>query len=199
MAFIGANPGGGKQSRKKDRKYGVLSAPYNKHRQYNAWLDDTHWKRKDLQKNVRKAFRILFGKKRGESVLRSAACFNVVPIRSKDVKELSQVTWDDGVDWCINVMEHVSPRVIVCLGNQKDDKSAWSAFAGKKDMNIHKFKRERVQGKFYLKRGYIARGKLKGTLLVGLPHLSRMKNMSKLREAGKRLKIRSVIRQHLAL
>ena len=117
VAFIGANPGGGEQAQVDDRKLGVLNRPYTDP-DYNAWLDDTHWGGTGVrQERARETFGILFGPQ-GARVLKGAACFNVVPVRSVDTDKISQATWKKGADWFADVLEHVAPRIIVCNSNK---------------------------------------------------------------------------------
>ena len=185
IAFIGANPGGGRQEWDEDVESGGTCAPYDKGLQYNAWLDDEHSGvgQVGLQNRVKETFHILFGEK-GKDILREAACFNVVPLRSQNVEKLSKETWRAGSDWCLNVVEHVSPEVIVCLGNGQ--RSAWNMFA---KIGISECGREKVYNNFYIKRGYVPVGELGSSLVIGLPHLSRVKKMKALRIAAEKLKV----------
>ena len=197
VAFIGANPGGGQLELEEDRESGGVDAPYDENRQYNAWLDDEHPRgslgknRMSLQLRVKEAFRILFGEK-GEDELRRAACFNVVPLRSGDVGGLSGETWTAGSSWCLDVIKHVSPEVIVCLGNGQ--RSPWSVLANRQmEFRMVDCERQKVYNKFYIKRARITAGYLKGSLVVGLPHLSRVSEMKDLRRAAERLEVRYLL------
>ena len=190
VVFIGANPGGKKQAWKDDLLSGGLEAPYEKGRQYQAWLDDKHWgtsgdKQRGLQARVLEAFDILFSGD-GEPTLRNAASFNVVPMRSGGVEDLSKQTWDDGVQWCSDVTENISPKVIVCLGNRKSPgRSAWSAVTDRRSgFGITRYEERPVNGTYNLKRGR-ASLKSKDVLVIGLPHLSYPVDMRKLRKAAK--------------
>ena len=191
VAFIGANPGGGQASRTTDDQLGVLSWPYDDSRQYNAWLDDMYWESSSndstaSQLRVRKTFSILLGA-RGEDMLRTAACFNVVPVRSSDVSKLSKCTWSARVSWCLDVAEYVAPELIICLGNSKG-RSAWSVFAGRwRGTGLENPREEKVYGTFLLKRGEISQGVLRGTSVIGLPHLSRVDDLKALRRAAEKL------------
>ena len=193
VAFIGANPGGGQQEWKDDVESGGLQAPYDGNRQYNAWLDDEHWgasrnRQLGLQGRVREAFRILYGEQ-SETVLRHAACFNVVPSRSPDVQKLSQETWMAGAFWCLDVTEHVSPETIICLGNG-DGRSAWSIFASRwMGAGVKDVRQREVYNNFSVKVCRISQGALEGALVVGLPHLSRVNKMDAVREAAESLEI----------
>ncbi len=189
VVFIGANPGGEKQEWKDDLRSGGLEAPYEKGRQYQAWLDDKHWgtsgdKQRGLQARVLEAFDILFSGD-GETTLRNAASFNVVPMRSGNIGNLSKETWRDGAAWCISVLEHISPSIIVCLGNGKSpSRSAWSVITDKRcGFGITRYEERPVNGTYNLKRG-CASLKSKDTLIIGLPHLSYPVNMEKMREAA---------------
>ena len=173
VAFIGANPGGGPESERADRRLGILTRSYKDSR-YNAWLDDTHWGPYGLvhQRRAVEVFEMLFGPQ-GREVLRSAACFNVVPIRSEDVKKLIEETWRSGVHWVTQVLEHSRPSIIICNGND-EGRSAWGVFRDRR-FGIEEFEKQPVYGTCSLKRGSIARGKLAGAKVIGLPHLSYVK------------------------
>ena len=187
VAFIGANPGGGPQSEEDDRRLGYLKRPYDHESRYNAWLDDKHWEDRGLhQQRAIEAFEILFGAQ-GRGILRGAACFNVVPLRTGNVATLAQATWESGVDWVTVVLEHVAPEVIVCNGNGSG-RSAWNVFSDRR-FDTTEMDEVKVYGTFRLKRGRIARGILAGAEVIGLPHLARMRSMPQLRDAARRLGI----------
>ena len=196
VVFIGANPGGRKQAWKDDLRSGGLEAPYEKRRHYQAWLDDEHWgtsgdKQRGLQARVLEAFDILFSSD-GESTLRNAASFNVVPMRSNEVDKLSRQTWNEGAKWCLDVLDHISPSIIVCLGNGKrPGRSAWSVVADERyGFGIREYEERPVNGTYNLKRG-LASLKEKDALVIGLPHLSYPVNMRNLREAAVGWEIKS--------
>ena len=187
IAFIGANPGGGRVDQINDEKLGYLQLPYDEDLQYQAWLDDRHWGDKDLQMRAIEAFGILYGgRDKGKDALRNAASFNVVPMRSSGVDKLSRQTWNEGVKWCLDVLDCISPSVIVCLGNGKSPgRSAWSVVADKKyGFGRTEYEERPVNGTYNLKRGR-ASLKSKDVLVIGLPHLSYPVDMRKLRRAAK--------------
>ena len=184
IAFIGANPGGGPQSQEDDKRLGILRQPYNDSR-YCAWLDDRHWEGDgSLQRRVIEAFEVLFGP-RGRDTLRSAACFNVVPLRTGGVADLSQATWEKGIVWTVEVLEHIKPEVIVCNGNGAG-RSAWNVF-NRRRFVVAELEECTVYGTFRLKSGRIASQRLQGARVIGLPHLARMKSIASLRDAAIRL------------
>ena len=185
VAFIGANPGGGAQSEADDNHLGILERPYDDRSLYNAWLDDTHWEGDGgHQQRVAAAFEILFGPN-GQGTLREAACFNVVPLRSSGISALSTTTWQRGVDWTSQVLEHVQPSTVICNGNGSG-RSAWNVFSGSR-IGIEAVEEQKVYGTFRLKRGRIAHGKLSGAAVIGLPHLARMKSLPQLQQAAQQL------------
>ena len=185
VAFIGANPGGGAESEATDRQLGVLNWPYD-YDDYCAWLDDRHWKGSgpSHQKRAWKAFEILFGQ-RWREVLRSAACFEIVPLRSIGVGALSDETWRRGAALAMEVLAHVRPRVIVCNGNG-EGKSVWGVLRGS-NLGIEKEKKVEVYGTFRLKVGRIAHGEIAGAEVIGLPHLARMNSLPPLKAAANEL------------
>ena len=185
VAFIGANPGGGPRSEEDDKRLGYLERPYDQKYRYNAWLDDRHWEDGGQhQRRVIEAFEVLFGRQ-GRDILRDAACFNVVPLRTGNVAGLSRWTWERGVDWAMVVLEHVGPEVIVCNGNGSG-RSAWNVFSDPQ-FGIVELEEAKVYGTFRLKRGRVARGKLAGAQVIGLPHLARMRSVPHLSDAALRL------------
>ena len=191
VAFIGANPGGGPESEEADRRLGRLNKPYNDKLLYNAWLDDRHWSGDGPNHQARaiEAFGVLFGPQ-GRETLRNAACFNVVPLRSCDVKKLSKATWQSGVNWVTVVVEHVRPSIIVCNGSG-ESRSAWGVFRDRRfgieePEEAHVYGAH-VYGTYWLKRGRISRGKLEGAEVIGLPHLAHMWSIPRLRAAARRL------------
>ena len=184
VAFVGANPGGGPQSREDDKRLGILRQPYSDSR-YCAWLDDRHWEGDgSLQRRAIEAFEILFGPL-GRETLRRAACFNVVPLRTGSVADLSQATWEKGIAWTVEVLEHIKPEVIVCNGNGAG-RSAWSVF-NRRRFVITEVEERTVYGTFRLKGGRIVGQRLRGAKVIGLPHLARMKSIARLRDASIRL------------
>ena len=179
IAFIGANPGGGRIDQTNDEQLGYLQLPYDENRQYQAWLDDRHWSDKDLQRRAIEVFGMFFGSRnRGRDALRSAASFNVVPMRSSGVDKLSRQTWGEGVNWCMDVVANVEPKTIICLGNG-ETKSAWSVF--KRGMT--EVEKRPIYNNFSIKRGR-ADFSFNNALVIGLPHLSRVHGMQQLREAA---------------
>ena len=189
VVFIGANPGGGPQSEATDRRLGYLTRPYDDP-DYNAWLDDRHWEGDGgHQQRVAEAFEVLFGVE-GAHTLRQAACFNVVPLRTSGVDDISKDTWAAGIDWTLALLEHMTPNVVVCNGNRSGGRSSWNVFDNPR-FGITAVEATEVFGTYRLKRGRIARGKLAGAEVIGLPHLARMKSIPKLRAAARRLGFRS--------
>ena len=137
-----------------------------------------------IKERVIEAFEILFGRK-GQHTLRRAACFNVVPLRTGKVECLSRATWEKGIAWTIEVLDHVEPEVIVCNGNGAG-RSAWNVFNHRR-FGIAGLEECEIYGTFRLKRGQVAHGSLAGATLIGLPHLGRMRSIPQLRAAVQRL------------
>ncbi len=182
VAFIGANPGGGVTSKRDDERVGRLRRPY-RDPHYNAWLDDTHWESSGAshQQRVIDTFNLLFGSSQGQGVLREAACLNVVPVRSVSTADLTSRTWSEGVEWFTQVLTHVAPEVVVCNGNG-GGRSPWSALEST-GSGIAEVEQTDVYGTFRLKRGKIKDSNLNGAIVVGLPHLGRMRSIDRLRDA----------------
>ena len=166
VAFIGANPGGGARSQQDDKRTGRLLRPYKDER-YNAWLDDRHWEGRGAvhQERVVATFKILFGNVNGVDVLRSAACLNVVPVRSSRTSDLSARTWRESIEWATRVLKHIAPEIIVCNGNG-EQRSAWSAL-DRFGTGITRPAQRPVNGNYSVKRRTAD-----GVTVIGLPHLS---------------------------
>ncbi len=94
-----------------------------------------------------------------------------------------------GAFWCLDVTEHVSPEMIICLGNG-NGRSAWSIFASRwMGAGVKDVKQREIYNNFSLKVCRISQGALKGALVVGLPHLSRVRSMDAVRDAAVTLRI----------
>ena len=83
QVFVGINPGGGRADDALDLKEGNPEKPYTIP-DWNIWLDG---EQHDYQKAVRRLFEAMHGP-RWKQALRSTACFNVFPFRSRQWKNL---------------------------------------------------------------------------------------------------------------
>ena len=192
VAFIGSRPAGNMQDFESDRRLGILNMPNDPG--YQAWLHDTHWGQGagiiKEQRKVWTAFEILFGENWRDTLLNTAS-FNVVASRFENSSHISNQTWMAGMAWCLDVLYHISPNVIVCLGNGEPNvKSAWSIFRrAYNGAAMPTFRHEPVSGNYSLKHGRIFEGPLRGAEVVGLPQLYMPVNMDGLRSAAERLGI----------
>ena len=128
--LIGTNPGGDPST--PDVTTGpnyekLLESPCR----YNAFLDES-WNclpngESDLQCSVRKVFKILYGKSRGDDELRRTACFNVSPIRSERVSDLPDEAWSDSIKWIKEVIKQLRPHTVICIGSAENGRSPWFA------------------------------------------------------------------------
>lgn len=168
--FIGANPGGDRSSQELDEREGYLDRPY-KSQNYNAFLDDT-WLGKGPrhQRAVESAFKAMYD---GiwEETLRSTPCFNVVPFRTPTTKSVTRKAWSTGMKWFPIVLEHLSPSLILCNGSGNNF-SAWSAIKGL--YSITKIREQSIGANAFVKTGYVQTGSLRGSKVVGIPHLARL-------------------------
>ena len=170
--FIGTNPGGDRASQELDLRKGYLELPYNK-ADYSAWLDEG-WPDNGPkhQEAVVSTFRSMYGGT-WEKQMRGTASFNVVPFRSPSVAKLSPQAWRMGTDWSREVLEHLSPSLVICNGNSRS-KSPWSVLHGfysvedSPDIPIGA-----TGSTASIKRGVIVSGSLHGCQISGLPSLSR--------------------------
>ena len=174
VAFLGINPGGGEESQELDKRKGSLKLPYTQ-RKYNSWLDET-WpgpKGRNHQEAVQKVFRTMFGTTEWETKLRGTACFNTVPLRSRNSSDLSKRAWTMGAQWSMKVLEHVSPKLILCNGNARS-KSPWAAINDAFTLEDIQEVPIGAQGSTAsMKSGVVNGGNLKGARVIGLPFLNR--------------------------
>lgn len=140
---------------------------------HNCWLDDS-WEgsppgRDKRQVPVQQAFNVLYGSD-WASVLRNTPSFEVCPLRTAEVGLLPQGVWDKSIDWCREVLERVSPNTIVTNGNS-EQRSPWGAI--KRMYGVDELEPKPVMRNVSLKVGRITSGKLAGTKVIDVPHLSR--------------------------
>ena len=170
--FIGINPGGDRASQELDLRKGYLELAHTKP-DYNAWLDEM-WPDNGPkhQEAVVRTFQSMYGPI-WEKQMRDTACFNIVPLRSTSVAKLSPQAWQMGKDWFREVLEHLTPRLVVCNGNSRN-KSPWSV--------VHEFYSIKdspdipigaTGSTASIKQGVIESGPLSDCRIVGLPSLSR--------------------------
>lgn len=176
--FLATNPGGHAESDLKDLRLepgaydcgesGLRTSPHN------CWLDDV-WagspvgQDKQRQVPVQRAFEALYGSQ-WESILRETPSFEVCPLRSSEVSLLPKRVWDESIDWCHEILEHLSPKFIVTNGNS-ERRSPWQAI--QQMYRVDALEPLRVMERVSLKAGRITSGKLKGAMILGMPHLSR--------------------------
>lgn len=183
--FIGLNPGGNRHSKKYYKKYKYEKRIWSKDELlFNSYLDE-RWgdepsgaqrKGEDrLQIAVQQVFKTMYGPD-WKATLRNTPCFNLIPVSTKDASDskLDKI-WVNGVEWSVELLEYLKPKFIVLYGNgrKKDDKSVWRAL----EQNLHLIDccpRIDVTKTFKIYTGVIPKGTLKGTPVLGLPHLSRI-------------------------
>jgi len=161
---------------------------------YNAFLDD-RWGDESrvfpvgaapLQGAVRAVFKEMYGDG-WESVLRSTACFNIMPISSRGQADpVVHRHWEAGMRWGIQLLEYLRPKLLVMNGNG-DERSVWSAVNDEFGLREVAPRVVLENQTFSLKVGEIMSGTLTGCQVIGLPHLSRNRaSPSLLRALGAR-------------
>lgn len=176
--FLATNPGGDPENyrwRLRPRDYdcerdGCADGPRNR------WLDEEWGKPAGQSHNqvaVKRAFDALYGDGLGEQVLRDTPCFEVCPLRTHKAGDIPGAVWDASIVWCQEVLEQLRPKTIISNGNREWTHSAWAAV-----QQMYQFERmgkRRLFGSASLKWGRVTGGPLDGAVLIGMPHLSRMR------------------------
>jgi hypothetical protein len=147
---------------------------------YNAFLDE-RWGDESrvfpagaaqLQGAVRAVFKEMYGDS-WEGVLRSTACFNIMPISSRGQDDpVVHRHWEAGMRWGIRLLEYLRPKLLVMNGNG-DKRSVWSAVNDEFGLREVAPRVVLENPTFSLKVGTIMSGTLAGCRVIGLPHLSR--------------------------
>ena len=173
VVLIGANPAGCPQCPQDDSIIDDYKANLNC-ADYNAYLKES-WNEKDpgcdvLQKRVRKAYRKLYPGFDSDELLRETACFNVCPLRTPEVRKIPKPIWRASVRWCKRVIDHLEPRLVICVGSAKTGNSPWAAM--KSGYNLSEVQCVPVQANASIRWGRANCGVLKGRTVLALPHLS---------------------------
>ena len=171
--FVGINPGGGEESDSKLKKSKIRQQPSYKNPRFNAWLDESWGKppgKAMLQRKVRCVFETLY-EDNWENVFRNTPCFNASPFRSQDINKLPEDAWRASKSWFQEIMEHLKPRVIICMGN--GERSPWNILCDV--YSVDKKPQDLIQRRtYYLKQGAISTSPLIDTRIIALPHLKRI-------------------------
>ena len=176
--FLATNPGGNPDQHRSRLRPGAHNCERDgcASQRRNRWLDEEWGKPAGQSHNqvaVKRAFDALYGDGLGEQVLRDTPCFEVCPLRTHKAGDIPTAVWDASVVWCQEVLEHLRPKTIVSNGNREWTRSAWSAV-----QRMYEFERlgeRRLFGTAALKWGRVTGGPLQGAILIGMPHLSRMR------------------------
>ncbi len=176
--FLATNPGGDPENyrwRLRPRDYdcerdGCVDGPRNR------WLDEEWGKPAGQAHNqiaVKRAFDALYGDGLGAQVLRDTPCFEVCPLRTHKAGDIPGAVWDASVVWCQEVLEQLRPKTIISNGNREWTHSAWAAV--QRMFQFERMGERRLFGSASLKWGRVTGGPLDGAVLIGMPHLSRMR------------------------
>lgn len=208
--FLGINGKGRKYSHQLDIDDDVEQSVWSGNKPFhNAYLDE-RWGDEDsgpfeigqapLQISVKGAFEAMYGTN-WKRVLRDTPCFNLIPISSNGTTdpELDKI-WDDGVDWCIRLIEHLKPKFIILHGNgQKPIKgrSVWFALASRYSLIQSSAPIQLKIANYSLFHGVIQEGILDGVSVLGMPPLSFVKRGKPLRRLADGLQEMSRTQQFL--
>ena len=172
--MIGVNPAGCPGEHDPTTQERRWEQPLNDTKPFNAYLDEG-WKDANpgeapLQCSVRKVFKALYDTM-CEQELRKTISFNFCPARTHDASCIPPKLWTESVDWCLEVLKYLKPEHVICIGNGEGAKSPWAALKRNEafdEESIKKWKRNGV----WLKYGEFGTGRLAGTSVIGLRHLS---------------------------
>lgn len=145
---------------------------------YNAFLDE-RWPKKSgshtlhlageapLQLAIHEVFGALFPGSDSKEAIRATACFNACPIRTGLGSRLPPrgKVWCRSEKWCIGVLEHIQPELIICIANGKI--SPWQA------LDVRHQKKIRLACRANLKCGSVKLKSGRSVKVIGLPHLTR--------------------------
>ena len=174
--LIGVNPGGCPGEHDPTTNERRWERSMDDDHPFNAYIDEK-WERKKmgeapLQRAVQKVFKALYRDERKSKLkLRNTVCFNVCPIRTHDTSCIPEGLWKESVDWCLEVLERLKPKHVICIGNGEETKSPWAAMKRKngfKELHEPSWK----IGKVRLKYGEFNTETLARTSVIGLRHLS---------------------------
>lgn len=174
VVVIGANPAGNPKDPPEDSD--VNSYQENLSRDgFNAYLHES-WEdypvgKAPLQCAVSIVFQELFGHCKSETRLLNAACFNVCPIRTWNTKErnLPEQVWQESMKWSKEVLNHLQPSIIICIGNNKE-RSSWSAITACRSAT--ETGEVRIKNSPPVKCGRFHSPIGENPMVIGLPHLS---------------------------
>ena len=153
--------------------------------EFNAYLHDT-WEHVDapgkanLQQGVQRVFQTLYDPGDWEQKLRSAASFNVCPLRTGNARHTPKEVWEESVEWCQQVLEHLRPTRIICFAVFNEDgkpayRSPWHSIDNLYQIeNNYRADVNRPCNNFpaFVLAGYARTGALSGCEVIGIPHLS---------------------------
>lgn len=181
--FLATNPGGNPDHFTRRLRPGTRDSAgdMSEGRRFNRWLDESWGEGKPKpagearnQVAVKRAFDALYGDGLGEQVLRDTPCFEVCPLRTYEARDIPYTVWDASVLWCHEVLEYLRPKTIISNGNREGVLSAWSAVQRMYGMyGFERLGKRQLFGNAALKWGRVTSGSLQGTILIGMPHLSR--------------------------
>lgn len=120
VVLIGANPAGDPSRPPKDSKMSDYQANL-KREDYNAYLDESWDDYQEgaapLQQGVRTVFSALYGSSlAGDNALMNSVCFNVCPIRTKNIEHIPKAVWSRSQSWCMELLYFLNPGLIICNG-----------------------------------------------------------------------------------
>ena len=179
--FIGINSKGDRRSLKYDEKQRNEQRVWSGNKPlHNAYLDERWGSRRtgigpkgqsSLQVATQRVFKAIY-RDSWKRKLRKTPCFNLVPVSSHGVRDpVLEAVWSDGVEWGIELIEYLNPKLIVLYGNAEMGKSVWAALTERFSMADLK-SCGGIPPNYRIEIGVLQREPLTGVPALGLPHLS---------------------------
>ena len=167
-AFIGSNPAGKPSDADHDQDQGYPEKPYTDPG-WNAFLD-TKWDDwNPYQESVPQLFEAMYGVGDFKRTLRRTACFNVCPFRTRNSAALPVELKKASSQWFIEVLKHVKPEFIICMGNNEASwSSPWAVLTRQFGIECRRPSRVGLLG-YSLKDGTLESGPLVGVRVLGVP------------------------------
>lgn len=166
--FVGINPAGDESTQRTDEAAGYIDAPYDVEG-WNAILDEQKPPSHPYNVSIPSLFTTMYGEA-WETELRKTVCFNLCPHRTRNTKELPEAVARSSVVWFRNVLNHIQPEFVICMGNKDGDPwdGPWAALDSR--YTITQFQACRLSRMGYsVKHGKLRKSPHAGVRVLGLP------------------------------
>ena len=108
----------------------------------------------------------LYGIDGWEATLRGTPCFNLYPIRDYDLNELPGEVWDATIEWCKEVLDHLRPKTIICIGTD-GRRTPWTALD--RMLGLRQVGSRPISGSLVIKTATVYRSSLFAAEVIAFP------------------------------